>query len=142
MLPQVMFDRVLFGMRVQGGPSWRAGVRGACVYRAGSNRCAVGLLMEDQAYDPAFDSTVNSTIQELLDRAYEYSPMIARLRDALAQSGLGKETYPLLAQLQLAHDLAATKNPGGKDFLPEFEKHMRGVAHEFNLEYTPPWSQS
>ena len=89
------------------GRSMDADRRG-CMYRApDGNRCFVGALIPDAAYDPAMDNLENfpdSTIDNVLD---EY--------DGLAESltGAGYTTEPyFLQELQGIHDRYFTERKG------------------------------
>lgn len=131
LLPQVVFDRALYGIRLQGKPSGDA-VR--CLYR-GPNRtaCGIGLQLEDQSYDPSFEGlAVNA---EGLDNRLEQRPRVQRFQEALARCGLNHESS-LLIDIQEAHDESAKYAAGGA-FLRQFELEMSVVARRHNLEYTP-----
>lgn len=120
---QETFDLVLDGMRKQGRPSFD-GVN--CRYRSDDGcKCAVGLLIPGDAYDPEMED------QFLVHRDYATIRGQILLMDALE----GHE-ISILRPVQMAHDKACLTSRG--PFMAEFEANMARIAEFHGLEYTPP----
>jgi hypothetical protein len=115
---QEVFDLVVEHLFTQGRPAYD-GISG-CMYRAaGGLRCAVGVLIPDDLYDPAFENTRASTlIQELFD---------SDLAD-------WREHTNLLNALQLAHD-ACRREPTDAFDITDLRERLFAVAKAFSLEY-------
>ena len=126
---QQIFDKSLFGVRLQGKPSL---IKGCCMFRANSNgellKCGVGHLIEDSEYLDQFDNGGCSSTSYLLRDSEAF-------KNALVNSGIDINdinTRNLLHNLQVAHD-------GVSDFYPvfidNFNIKMKKVANTFNLDY-------
>lgn len=115
---QEIFDLVVEHLFTQGRPAYD-GNRG-CMYRTYDGlRCAVGVLIPDDLYDPAFEmSKADTIIQELFD---------ADLAD-------WREHKDLLNVLQLTHD-NSLRDPDGAFNTIELAIRLRDIAKDFFLEY-------
>ena len=115
---QIIFDVVLFGIRAQGGPSMNGR---NCAYRSSATgrRCAVGMWIANDQYDPLMEGRT--------------VPCIARLFPEKIPAWFHAHTC-FLQSLQHAHDFAAD----GKDFDQFFEQRMCQLAAREGLRYTPP----
>ena len=115
---QEIFDLVVEHLFTQGRPAYD-GNRG-CMYRTHDGlRCAVGVLIPDDFYDPAFEKNIAATvIQELFD---------ADLAD-------WREHEYLLNALQLAHD-KCLRDPDGTFNTTDLARRLRNTAARFSLEY-------
>ena len=115
---QEVFDIVVSHLFTQGRPAYD-GVQG-CMYRAPDGlRCAVGVLIPDDLYDPEFET--NSSDKVIHD---------------LFKSGLAdwREHEKLLLALQDAHDNSLRTLVG--DFnTTALRTQLLKVAAEFSLEY-------
>lgn len=125
MSKQEVFDRALFGIRAQGGPSRNAD-GGSCKYRTSSGRkCAIGHNISDEAYDSGLEGRIAENVL---------------ITEALRKSGVIEETL-FLTELQLAHDQAPYSDPlffqGDQHRGRGFESRMAGIARAYNLTYTP-----
>ncbi len=115
---QEMFDTILKGIRMQGGPSM---ARERCAYRgADGRRCAIGLLIMDGDYTTDIEGL---GVASLFNRGYF--------------SDLKKEAKKFLADMQLLHDdvAARTFEDGDKAFLKEWEQRMCKYAEEHGLKW-------
>jgi len=140
MKTQVLYDKVLFGLREQGHRSMSRNADSdseQCAYRGDNNdKCAIGLLIPDAAYDPLIEGVSMYSITHEEDLKDVTSPKqrqkIQTLRNVLRESGIRDSQLPLLHCLQNAHD----------DFLKlsmtAFENKMIYLADVFSLQYTPP----
>ena len=115
---QIIFDVVLFGIRAQGGPSMNGK---GCAYRSAmGRRCAVGMWIANDQYDPLMEGRTVLSITRLFPGKLP----------AWFQDHTG-----FLQSLQQAHDSAADS----EDFFPEdFERRMRRLAEVTGLRYTHP----
>lgn len=115
---QEVFNLVVEHLFTQGRPAYD-GNRG-CMYRTHDGlRCAVGVLIPDDLYDPAFEMRkADSVIQELFD---------TNLAD-------WREHIDLLMELQIAHD-NCLREPDETFNTTALARHLRGVAARFSLEY-------
>ena len=115
---QEVFDLVTKHLFAQGRPAYD-GNRG-CMYRTHDGlRCAVGVLIPDDLYDPAFEmNKADSVIQELFD---------ADLAD-------WREHKDLLLSLQVAHD-NCLREPDETFNTTALARHLRNVAKRYSLEY-------
>jgi hypothetical protein len=126
---QAIFNRSFDGVLRQGG---RSSHYGSCAYRGQEDRrCGVGHIIEDQYYDPAFDSTECSTgVAMLLSRAQVMYPLGLRFRDALLASGVDaydQRTVDFCDELQKIHDTA-----GDRPY--RYRQRMRVLAYRYKLE--------
>ena len=124
---QEIFNRVLSHIRLQKVQA--VGSREQCVYRGPEGtKCAVGCLIPDDVYNADMEGSV---IREVM-----YNSMyVPALKDSLDAIGIHQDQYPLLAQLQDAHD---GENQVVDWNLPNWEDEMREIANAFNLEYKEP----
>jgi len=118
---QEVFDIVVNHLFTQGRPAYD-GNRG-CMYRTHDGlRCAVGVLIPDDFYDPAFEiNAADIVIQELFE---------ANLAD-------WREHSPLLLSLQMVHD-KCLRDPDETFNTTALARSLRDVATEFSLEYRRP----
>jgi len=113
---QETFDIIVAHLRRQG---CRAGVKSdygniRCCYRTPDGlKCAVGILIPDDRYEPDMEGLVLRDNRKL---------------KALVVDELGHSLY-LCDRMQMNHDGDAVDN---------WEAGFRGVAHDFDLIYTPP----
>jgi hypothetical protein len=106
---QITFDTVVTGLRKQKDRS--VGENGSCVFRSpNGNKCAVGMLVPDDLYDPLFDNPKSEKCIWDLDVMKEHD------RD-------------LCSALMIVHDQKA---------IEDWEKQFEGVAVRFGLVYIPP----
>ena len=151
MTDQEIFNKVLAHLREQGRPAELE--PGSCAYRAADGAtCAVGCLIPDHAYDPCIEG---STLVELAFRAGGGVPDEALtansvlLDEVLARSGIAWRQYPLLRELQIAHDLCLSGEMDAEGHLvwgrfdpalriPNWEARMLTVAAKHGLVYTAP----
>lgn len=124
---QEKFDTVLACLRKQGRPSINAD--GACLYRGPDGlKCALGHLIPDATYKPWFEGTGPEGCDKSVARAAGLDPYDHR-------------QVSFAARLQAAHDTPAHNArcvTNGVRWDKEFEDHMRLVARDFSLKYTPP----
>lgn len=115
---QEIFNLVVEHLFSQGRPAYD-GNRG-CMYRTHDGlRCAVGVLIPDDLYDPAFETNeVRVVIQELFD---------TDLAD-------WREHKDLLIALQLAHD-SCLRDPDRTFNTTDLAIRLRNTAARFSLEY-------
>ena len=115
---QEIFNLVVEHLFKQGRPAYD-GNRG-CMYRTHDGlRCAVGVLIPDDLYDPAFETIEAAiVIQELFD---------ADLAD-------WREHEDLLKKLQLIHD-GCLRDPDGAFNTTDLAVRLRDIAKDFSLEY-------
>lgn len=113
--PQETFDRVVAHLRQQGQQATdRSGV---CMLRAANGmKCAIGCLIPDEVYEPAFEAT-------LIHEGCESLRMV-----------LAGHYLPLLGDLQIIHD--ASSNWGGSGLNEKGERRLRRVAAKHKLIYT------
>jgi hypothetical protein len=118
---QEVFDIVVNHLFTQGRPAYD--VAQGCMYRAPDGlRCAVGVLIPDDLYDPEFET--NSSDKVIHD---------------LFKSGLAdwREHEKLLLALQDTHDNSVRTSV--YDFnTTALRKQLLKVAAEFSLEYRRP----
>lgn len=92
---------------------------GACAYRFDGLRCAVGVLIPDNVYCPAFEGkAVGTLIEEFF---------LFGLAD-------WREHGPLLSKLQRIHDNCPTLSDETFDRI-ELERRLLACAAHFSLEY-------
>jgi hypothetical protein len=118
---QEAFNKALFGVRAQGGPSMREQPGDGypqCAYRGPDGcKCGVGHLIPDEKYEDRFEGKP----------AWEGAIMEA--------VGLHSTDDPAFLQaLQKAHDEAALGMR--KNFISNFNAGMVKVADKYGLEYT------
>lgn len=115
---QTVFDIVAVGLLKQGGPSVDI-VRNikVCKYRTeNKRRCAIGLLIEDNEYNPTFEGKgisffiYNNVSQYLYNKRYDLA---------------------FLANLQECHDNC--REYEDVTFMKEFIKNMKFIAIAFRL---------
>lgn len=110
---QEIFDTVVRHLWAQGE---QAIDRGVCQYRApGGLKCAVGILIPDDKYDPKMDGS-----------------MI--LREVMFRVELGQEHFGFLSELQAAHDTCHNWDPTGPN--DEMVKALTKIAETFGLSTT------
>jgi hypothetical protein len=127
MTNQEAFDKALAAMRLQGKPSFKTveredmSVDAYCAYRGDNGlRCAIGALVPDERYSPAWDVEEKN---------------VYKIQDDLVFLGLGLE---FMLELQRAiHDGPATSD---KPFLEEVEVGAKAFAKRFHLTYREPTS--
>jgi hypothetical protein len=120
---QEIFDAVAIGIRAQGGPAIQGN---NCSYRSPNGRkCAAGLLIKDEDYDPAFEG---HAVTSLPDRALP---------------GFVQDDTYFLHQLQMAHDRSAFTNGdanGGAssdaDFFAKWHQEMIKIAESNEVMQT------
>lgn len=111
MTKQETFDRVVQHLRQQAAKAEDS--NGGCMYRTpDGKRCAVGALIPDELYRPAFEGF----------RIGGENPVTA-LMEHLGHS------LPLLRDLQRLHDNGDVR---------EWETELECVAKKHRLRYTPP----
>ncbi len=115
---QEVFDIVVNHLFTQGRPAYD-GVQG-CMYRAPDGlRCAVGVLIPDDLYDPAFETNRSDfVLKKLFD---------ANLAD-------WRNHEELLNTLQETHD-NCLRDPDETFNTTALSRILRDVATEFSLEY-------
>lgn len=115
---QEIFNLVVEHLFTQGRPAYDG--HRVCMYRTHVGlRCAVGVLIPDDLYDPAFETNkADTVIQELFD---------ADLAD-------WREHKDLLLSLQVAHD-NCLREPDETFNTTALARHLRNVAERFSLEY-------
>ena len=115
---QEVFDLVVEHLFAQGRPAYDDSQ--GCMYRTYDGlRCAVGVLIPDDLYDPAFEtSNAVRVIQKLF---------AADLAD-------WREHKKLLNALQLAHDKCLC-DPDGTFNTTDLARCLRNTAARFSLEY-------
>ena len=132
MTQQEIFDTVLAHLRKQG----KASMSGAdsCRYRGpDGTACAVGCLIPDELYDPLIEGADSTSIFKDCppfgreDDWPDLRPIMARI-----SKHLGTESEPLLGALQRAHDSDLVDKG-----MPSWERRMRLIALDFQLEYKP-----
>jgi hypothetical protein len=105
---QEIFDAVAIGIRAQGGPAINS-TGNICAYRASNGRkCAAGLLMKDEDYDPGFEG---GSVSHLPEKAFP---------------GFSLDDMYLISQLQHAHDTAAMASDD--EFFAVWRQKMIEVA--------------
>ena len=115
---QEIFNLVVEHLFKQGRPAYD-GSQG-CMYRTHDGlRCAVGVLIPDDFYEPAFETNQAATvIQELFD---------ADLAD-------WREHKYLLNALQMVHD-SCLREPDKTFNTTDLAIRLRDTAKDFSLEY-------
>jgi hypothetical protein len=100
MTRQEMFDRVWQHFVVDGRPLARAGdAAGNCYYRMpDGRRCALGVLISDEMYSPAFEGRPARALIE------GSGPLAAILKDGL--EGTPEQQSAFVQSLQYCHDEA------------------------------------
>jgi hypothetical protein len=129
---QQIFDEGLNHIRTQGRASHDED--GACMYRApNGDKCIVGGLIPDNAYDPVFDEQGDGTTVWMHLRPESLTRN--RFEAALKAAGIeGNAALDLLCDMQRAHDSFS----GSGDFLTRFEARMQALAELRGLIYNPP----
>lgn len=117
MTSQEVFDKVVVHLRKQG----RQAVKdGCCLYRSPEGlKCAVGCLIEDAEYSPAFERKI---LCDLIQYLRYLESLEGTDRSALLNRLVMNE--PLLERLQSVHD-------DGE--VPDWEQGLARVAKEFDL---------
>ena len=115
---QEVFDIVVNHLFTQGRPSY-GGVQN-CMYRAPDGlRCAVGVLIPDNLYDPEFEGdTADCVIQKLFNK----------------DRADWREHKGLLLALQEVHDECFVISTGAFS-IRDLRTQLLKVAAEFSLEY-------
>lgn len=130
---QGVFNRVLRGIREQGGSAYDYRVM-VCKYRTPEGRkCAAGLLIPDSKYTPYLEGSGVSTNPDVA------TPINNALRDA----GLSRDHFALVSDLQRIHDGIAARavvHYRGDDsaFMERYERGMRDYAERHGLRYPEP----
>lgn len=125
---QQIFDTVLTKLREQG----RASMQGTgCAYRGeGGLKCAVGHLMPDNAYDPAYEGLDAGTLPQeayaAMNVSYTDIGFLCQLQEA--------HDYPLQGEAQ-DHQLGSSARGSGP--VAWWEAEMEEIAAQHNLIYTP-----
>lgn len=110
---QQVFDTVLNGIRAQGKASVDS--KGDCMYRGIDGcKCAAGLLIPDEVYDPKME-TVSA-------------PQIISLYEGLSHL---KEHSRLIDAMQYAHDTHLVDHG-----MAEWEGEMYDIARRYGLTYS------
>lgn len=121
---QTIYDVVLYGIRVQGGPSMKD--KDNCAYRDNNgNRCAIGMWISDAVYDPEIEGTSAWALGQKFP-AINFPVWFA-------------EQGYFMSQLQIAHDDSARYDLD-EPFMDKFERRMEKLAEDFHLIYIPPGS--
>lgn len=108
---QETYNKVKAHLLAQGEPS-RQGAD--CLYRGANGlKCAIGCLIADDQYDPAFEG-----------QSPEHNQVITAVRASGCQADVD-----LLSKLQEAHDKAWSKG----DFLADVEDALTQIAIDFEL---------
>jgi hypothetical protein len=124
MTRQQMFDRVWQHFVVEKGPA--SGNVTRCYYRSENGaKCALGLLIPDEMYDPQMEGTPSQAllggwpqVRELLEQGYDGSP------DCFASS-----LWTFTRSLQFCHDTAVEScYDGGESFHTLVENQLRDFA--------------
>lgn len=130
MTDQEIFDKILFHLRKQGKAA--RDDTGNCAYRgAGGTMCAVGCLISDDMYDPAFEGLTASAAYP--EDGCQLNPGTRELRRALDAAGIDPSQWELLMRMQSGHDCELDAH--GPD---KWEKFMFAQATLRDLIYTPP----
>jgi len=143
MTDQEIFDKVLFAMRAQRGPSRNIM---SCAYRGhGGRACAIGCLIPNKLYDPAIECVSIGGMETVLKEEKlhpEYyanadcgnSPKRAHvLEDVLLKCGFQRSQFGLLRNLQTLHDQYIQE-----DNLKAYEVEMYKLADAYKLVYLIP----
>lgn len=118
--PQKLFDQVLTAMREQRVRSTSSGTE-MCLYRGPrGNKCALGHLIPDKAYDKEMEC---NTLNGLMTKSHFLD-------------GLSDDRQDLLGDLQDKHDEWMPTRKGLS--MKPFEAEMAVLAQERSLTYTPP----
>lgn len=112
--PQAAFDAAARGVIGQGRAASDDGKRCRLKTLSGA-KCAVGWLIPDDRYRMFMESR---PFMELLDILGDVIP---------------RSLYPLLCDLQTAHDEAFRDTVRGGDFIEQFCRNMAGVARGYRL---------
>lgn len=114
----------------------------SCLYRGeGGAKCAIGHLIPDALYNPAFEGSAVPMDGE------SGNPREKALLDALFKIGYTKDDYGFLAELQNCHDSAVREESQGKTnggehralgrppkaYLGLLREHLTRLASRFNL---------
>ena len=106
---QITYDIIIAGLRKQNAKSLNK--NGNCAFRGLNNtRCAVGFLIDDKEYRPAFDDPKKD------------DPGFTFVRNK-------GHDESLLSSLMLVHDHSEPKS---------WEKQFKDIASQFNLIYRAP----
>jgi hypothetical protein len=118
---QQIFDKVSRHLLKQGT---RSTDELQCVYRGpGGLKCAIGVLIPDEAYDPKMEGVSAAGIIDQTGVDPDKREIMARIRQA---TGLGEENKALLESLQRLHDRGDVDN---------WDAELRAVATHFNLKF-------
>lgn len=121
MITQAAFNRVLFGIRKQGGPAIVAGnCRYQCEVDGQTRRCAAGQFLVQSRYDERFEGLSVT------------DPGAMTMFSKSLLRGIDKFE---LRVLQTLHDDVAG---GMLDFFPAWEAAMSAYARQHGLVYTGP----
>ena len=136
---QEVYDAAYEALIQQGLPS--VDIKGNCVYRNNGYRCAVGLFIPDDVYDPSMEN--EGDLEELIgnwshDEWYEEG-------DKRLPSWFN-DKEGLLAALQVAHDKGAPRHVSLDmydeiriaEWLNTFLEGMESIADRFHLIYRGP----
>ena len=128
---QEIFDKSVFGLRGQGGPSFVIDDRGDinCRYRAPNGRkCAVGHVISDADYDGQFEGRVAAGLPTQLVKYLGGPHLIGDL-----QAAHDEEVVRVRYQCK-----KASKPFDDSKWLRFFEARAQVVAECHGLVYTPP----
>lgn len=126
---QEIFDKVLNGLGLQGHACVDLG--GNCVYRQDQDKCAVGILIPDDDYTVGIEGSTVFGIISINKGERDGVHQEKRLQNILVKIGINVADYPLLAELQQAHD-DILKRRGRK----AWEAKMNTIAERYSLIYT------
>jgi hypothetical protein len=111
---QTLFDTVVRHLWAQGK---RVHLNGNCKYRApGGLKCAVGCLIPDDKYTADMDNPTDNGLETVMPKA-----------------GISMRHEFLLAELQIAHDVADHWNSSNTAPLSSLAVRLARIANEFNL---------
>ena len=101
-----------------------------CVYRSEDGyRCAIGLLIPDEKYNPKFDSEKNKN--ELGLEVVVWNPMKLLTEIGLIAEGAQVESF-FLDDLQTCHDACVFSY--GEPFWNEFSSHIVDICRDYDLD--------
>ena len=113
---QEAFDAMVAHLRNQGEPSLDEELERAVYRNANGLKCAIGVLISDEYYDPAFDQNGGLDV------------MKPEVQSALAKSGVPVDSWAMdmLARMQRVHD----------DWEPDmWEGEFSEVAKAYGLKF-------
>lgn len=114
-----IFNKVKNHLLAQGSKALSSD--GRCAYRGVAHtKCAAGILIENELYDPVIEGRAVSTMTEGMQGTLNGSTQKChqKLIDALVASGISEEKFPFVRQLQKIHDSSTVSEwPGLLDKL-------------------------